>query len=387
MADFENVTPMQRPGVSAASSPAPAALPATIAEHAAHALWRLQRRLDGTEKPIPLPWTSFSENLGGGLWPGCHYLVSGTGVGKTQFGLQLALEATDAGVPAAYVALELDALEITARVAALRARLPWSRLLRGQVTQHELDAARDALARGSHELFHAEFGAVHGWSYTEISALANRMRKHHPETDGPGSRPLLIVLDFLQVIGSANDREELRERIARAAYQCREAARSHGAAVLVVSSAARDKYGLLARMAESVGLRADGGVDNPDVLVGLGKESGELEYSADSVTVLVKGERPAHGPRPMLVVTAKGRHAGARWCSLDFDGFRFSDPGEGARGSDAIREDRLRELREVWGRKQSKPGRKGRETEDDGEELQVVQASTGTDPVAELFGE
>src|SRR5207245_3327842 len=69
------------------------------------ALERMERRARGDERPIPLPWSNVSAALGGGLWGGTLVtLVGDTGTGKTQWALQAAIHAAEAGVPACYVA-------------------------------------------------------------------------------------------------------------------------------------------------------------------------------------------------------------------------------------------------------------------------------------------
>ena len=303
-------------------------MPATLGSLAEQAFARMERRRAGIERPLPLPWPDVEAQFGGGLWPGLHVLVGGTGTGKTQWALQVALAAVKRGAPALYIGLELDALDIVARVAGLQASVPWSALIRGEV---DPDRARAAFAGSSWpELLHAEFGRSHGWGYDRLEPLVRLVRAKHPEPNGQGSAPLLVVLDFLQVVGDAEadprSRQELRERITRATYAGRMVARDLGAVVLFVSSAARDKYRILAGAIEEAGLTEDGAMANPDAIVGLGKESGDIEFSADSVSVLVKGPYNDAGPRPMLLATAKGRMHPAGWTALTFDGSRYEAP-------------------------------------------------------------
>ena len=55
-------------------------------------------------------------------------------------------------------------------------------------------------------------------------------------------------------------------------------------------------------------------------MVGLGKESGEIEYAADSVMVLAKhSERP----RGRVLVVAKNRHGPLGRAELDWTGTAF----------------------------------------------------------------
>lgn len=307
------------------------------------ALERADRRASGAEKPIPLPWASIAGHFGGGLWPGVHFLVAGTGVGKTALALQVALHAAKANVPTLYVGLELEPMQVSLRVIAEEAGLSWSALYTGKAGPTHMQRARAAVPAIRGLPFHVQFGQPQGWPVSELMRLAEATRARYPEPCGAGSRPFLVVLDFLQIIGAdldANGRSlDLRERIGRAAYVGRDLASRLNAVVLIVSSTARDKYALLTDACSAAGLQCDEDeaghpikrvVLNPDALVGLGKESGEIEFSADSVSVLarVQGTRNADGGHDVLLVTAKGRATGATWSPLHFTGHRFREPDD-----------------------------------------------------------
>ncbi|HEY4013764.1 MAG TPA: DnaB-like helicase C-terminal domain-containing protein [Polyangiaceae bacterium] len=308
------------------------------------AIARAERRAQGIEKPVPLPWSSVSAHFGGGLWSGVHYLISGTGIGKTTVALNWALYAARSGIPALYIGLELEDTQIGLRVIGEAAGIPWSALYTGQAGPALIERARDA-APGLAELpLHVELARPQGWPSTELAQRVEAMRALYPETNGSGSAPLLVVVDFLQIVGDEHDDRgrslELRERIGRAAYRCRDCAARLGASVLVISSTARDKYGLLDDAVSKAGLVWDTDatgrpvrrrVMKPDVLVGLGKESGEIESSGDSVSVLarVPGSHDDHGGCDVLLVTAKGRATGATWSPLHFTGTSYREADDG----------------------------------------------------------
>jgi hypothetical protein len=292
-----------------------------------------------------MPWPSLAPQFGGGLWPGLHILVAGTGAGKSAWSLQLAVCAAKAGCPVLYIALELDENQLTQRaIANEMRRFMWSRLATGKASEEELRDARAASANLVGLPLHIDTGTPQGWPASELRTMAEGMRALYPEENGPGSRPFLVVLDFLQIVGPehGNHREELRERIGRAAYAARDIAKTLGAAVLVISSAARDKYGLLAGAGKEAGFVSE--VDltqpkgkrvtkrhilRPDILVGLGKESGEIEYAADSVTVAVKWPVDPLFGKSVIFATAKGRATGAGWTELRFTGSMFEEPDDG----------------------------------------------------------
>ena len=308
------------------------------------AIVRAERRADGTEKPIPLPWPMVAEQFGGGLWPGVHFLVAGTGIGKTVFALQEALHAARAAFPVLYVGLELEPMQIALRLLGEQAGVSWSALYTGKAGPALIARAKEAAPHLQGLRLHVEFGRPQGWPAFELAKLVDAMRAKYPESDGPGSRPFLVVLDFLQIIGDEPDSTgrplDLRERIGRAAYLARDVASRLNAIVLIVSSTARDKYTLLADVCSAAGLvyeeDASGRPVNrrvlkPDTLVGLGKESGEIEFSADSVSVLarVPDTLTKDGGCDVLFVTAKGRATGPSWAPLHFTGHRYREADDG----------------------------------------------------------
>lgn len=305
------------------------------------ALERARRRASGEEKPIALPWRSIAQHFGGGLWPGVHYLNASTGLGKTQSALQMGLHAARNGVPVAYIGLELEATEIALRVLGTASRVPWAHMFNGAAGPRYIESAESAIESLEGLPFHPYFGEPHGWPVTRLAEIGHAMRAQYPEIDGPGSRPILLILDFLQIVGDApGEHTELRERIGRAAYQCRALAKDLRISILVISSIARASYNVADSAARLLGYELDESgcpirrrVINPDALVGLGKESGEIEFSGDSISVLLKIAETAdeHGV-DVAFVTAKGRATGTTWSPLHFDGFRYEEPTDrGAR--------------------------------------------------------
>lgn len=329
------------------------------------ALLRAAARFEGKERPVPLPWPDMADQFGGGLWPGVHVLVSGTGAGKTAWSLQVALHAAKTGVPVAYVGLELEDMQIALRILAEETKQRWSNLYLGKASPDDMTAALEASKRLGTLPFYVEMGRPSGWPVSELGVLVEKMRAKHPRTEGDHA-PMLLVLDFLQIVGDETRDEgrpmglDLRERIGRAAYFARHVARTHDVAVLLVSSAARDKYGILAGIAGEAGIKAEpqrrkvtpdkplgGGmveagreeleldkdkrpivrrtVAAPDMFVGLGKESGEIEYSADSVTAAIKTDFVGHNGSAVVFLTAKGRATGPSWTELRFNGYRFDE--------------------------------------------------------------
>lgn len=330
--DFEPIGP------TAAADAAKKARAAELDREAPHvgdflkeSLALMKARASGDAKPIPLPWPDVAEALGGGLWPGLHVLTGATGQGKTQLALQVAWAAAGADVPVLYVGLELGKLDVTARLLALAEgeatkRTPkWSAFYLGKVAPAELERLVSTHAAAiAGRPFRAEFGPPHGWGSDRLVERVRAMREECSDR----KVPLLVVLDYLQAVGNPEgERFDLRERIGKAAYVSRAVAREFDAAVLVLSSVARENA-KRCRVSSDDG--KDGGVTPGETpaseLVGLGKESGEIEYAADSVMALVSGEfDPREKVTPTWLAVAKVRAGRPGWCSLEFDGATFRE--------------------------------------------------------------
>lgn len=294
------------------------------------AIDRATARRDGTERPIAVAHPERCECLGGGLWEGLHFVISGTGAGKSQLVIEDLLHAAKQGVPCLYIGLELDGFQVALRFLAEESRVPWSRLYKGTASEKQVELATGAIGTVEGLPIYADFAGPAGWPMYRLRLAVEAMRKAHPEG------PILVVLDYLQLVAAAQGdrRTELRERIGQAAYLGRALAVEYHAAIVLVSSTARNNYGALSGDAvTSAGITMEPGtvehgprkvVLNPDVLVGAGKEAGEIEAAADSVTVLLKWPALLDGERLVLAVVAKGRATGASWCALAFErGQRF----------------------------------------------------------------
>ena len=306
-------------------------IPRPIAKLALEGLRRAEARKNKDELPVPVPWPEYATIMGGGLWPGMHVLVAGTGAGKTTFATQIAITAAEAGCPTAYVGLELDEAQVGLRMVAEQAKVGWSKLYLGKHSEDQLSRAQAAAELMTNWPLYAVMGNPSGWPASKLETIAAWLAedsKHRAGANKP--RPGLIVLDFLQLIGAEGkeDRTELRERIGRAAYTARQASRAHNVAVVLVSSIARNNYQSIASGAAEAGLRPEKNGEpafmfNPDAIVGLGKESGEIEYAADSVTVLIRSPNEKKQP-VVLCAVPKLRYGRPSWFPTNFDGLRFN---------------------------------------------------------------
>ena len=314
-----------------------------LAGFLADAAARMRRRKEEKERPIATPWPELNTALRGGLWPGLVVLAGNSGTGKTQFALQAALHAAKKQIPALYVGLELDELGFAARLMALEYRqnskvpVQWSDLYVGRdpagsdTANPKLDDVIDGTKERLAELpLYLELGPPGGWPVSALDARVIALRKQHPKEKGP----CLVVLDFLQIIGhEENERAELRERIGKAAYEGRRIAREHDAVVILVSSTARDKYLLLQGRNGKGQKETDDaalGKSPPGRFLGVGKESGEIEYAADVALTLCREQwEKDKPPPPVHLAVAKVRAGVPAWVGLEFDGCVFGEAKKG----------------------------------------------------------
>jgi len=337
--------------------------PATtsFAEASKRAMELIARRVSGDEAPIPLPFTDLAAQFGGGLWPGLPFVTSTTGTGKTALALQIARCAALKGSEVLYVPLELDAPQLAIRMISDTLWDEWRAKPQGEAPPSWSDAYEGRMstttgtAAGHAALFNdrwrARFESVTIDHFNVIEATPGSWDAMTLEAEldsvlASGSvpkHPPLIVVDFLQLVGplggADGGKQDARERIGLVAYHLRDLARRRGVAVLVISSTARTNYGQFygekskdkaprVRFNDATPRTIDQGY----LLEGSGKESGEVEYAADSVSALLRAP-----DGQSIFATVKGRSRGPnrpQWCALRFEGGRFVE-GEASAAASA----------------------------------------------------
>ena len=156
-----------------------------------------------------------------------------------------------------------------------------------------------------------------------LLARARALRVAHPEVDGPGSTPILIVVDSLQLLAAPG--RSLRERVFEVGVAGRHAAEEAGAVVLLVAGITEVSAGHLQAMRDSAQL----GLSPASGLLGLVASGQELEHLSDAVLALCPGL--SHDVKPKefgahtntYVAVAKLRAGKASWQRLNFNGGWF----------------------------------------------------------------
>jgi replicative DNA helicase len=322
------------PAPDAVPSPTPGSAPEGVGRELGaildEALDRMERRVVGDERPIPLPWSNVAAALGGGLWGGTLVtLVGDTGSGKTQWALQLSVHAAENGVPVCYVGPDSGVDQIAARLLALKSGQKWSDLYAGRSDKETLDTLRMGYAQAMKALpFHIIGRSARRDQPYDVRGTAEWMRRKYLEAK-PGTRPFLMVLDFVQ-IASGMSHDETKEIMVRTAHEAHQAAKDFGCVVLLVSTTLRETR---ADGDETIGIHRDRrrpaklGRGNPARLVMGGKEEGEVERESDTVIVLAQEVwRGPQDPRSWTKVwcaVAKNRAGTRAWCALRFNGSWF----------------------------------------------------------------
>jgi replicative DNA helicase len=315
-----------------------------LADVLPRALAMMERRAGGRDEPAPVPWPTVAAALGGGLWRGLHMLVGNPGSGKSQLALQAALHAAEQGVPVLYVGLELDREAVAMRLVGLKIKKRWSGLALGERPEL-LGKVRSVAADLADLPLRLEAAGPNGWKASDLhSRTVAMLDRYAAELNTEPTRPALVVVDFLQIM--AGDAQDLRQRIQGAVYAGRALAQQHNVAVLMVSSTARENYRTLDNVPPTYTNAGEPpkwwktlGDGSPGRLIGLGKESGEVEYAADNVLVLGRDRGAGLVDREWSTIwlalakqRARPNTDAARkgWVKLLFNGGRFKEVDPGA---------------------------------------------------------
>jgi replicative DNA helicase len=206
-----------------------------------------------------------------GCNPGLHLLSGGPGVGKTSLSVQVSLEVCQRGTPVMYITFENSPANLIQKIVCARAGVEPRSMERGILHSEQLARFRRAGEELNPAL--ARFSAIEGNMHLQIgevrACISETLNSH-------GSRTCLVVFDYLQRAAPAQGYKEVRTNVSMLAAQLRDLAMRLDCPVLAISSQNRAQGNC----------GAGRGSANLDSL----KESGDLEYSADSVIFLHPSE-------------------------------------------------------------------------------------------------
>ena len=267
-------------------------------------------------------------------------VVGPTGRGKTGFAVQVAEAVASAGWPVIYLSAELAVEEVAARILALRAggRVAWRDFLRGHVPRPELELACAALV--------ADCRTLYLCAPPPGERTATRLRELAEVAATRHGCPAQVMVDYVQRLeGPPERRLDRRQEVSNISGTLRSISQPDGnypgAGILCLSSTARSNYSKSESALRGFLPLWEAASTDIDSLVGLGKESGELEHDASLVLVLTcdragdpeeeaaardesdvnyaSGGSPAPGARRGALAAAKVRDGRTGIVRLDFD--------------------------------------------------------------------
>ena len=184
------------------------------------ALWERGEDLAGR---VPTGFPKLDLALGSGVRPGevMYFLAPPKGA-KTSALLNVALNAARRRHGVAFFSFEMGAMPMLMRMDRNVAR----------ATKQELRADTSGMARAYRGLIAAGAGEVHLWTGSPREAgVVDAVQRHVEDLRREGERVDLVVLDFLNIMGSASGERELRHELAAISREITAAARALGTAV------------------------------------------------------------------------------------------------------------------------------------------------------------
>lgn len=264
--------------------PMPRAFPGLLEDYKRKQIRREELGNVGLNTPIP----ALNKMLGG-LQPGIHTLAAPPGMGKTTFTLQLGSHVAAEGYPVIFLSFEESLNRLTLKALCQQAGLDLKAYTDGR---GDISALEDAMQQHSHKLDRLWIMESRpGLSVPQVKA---KMLQAMKETD---QRHGLIIVDYLQVWAAtqrAPGSDAFRHDVSALIADLRRLSLDLEIPVLAISSQSRGAY--------------KGAVSSDD-LSSL-KESGELEYTADTAWFLIARETPGHSPkvRPLYLSITKNRY-------------------------------------------------------------------------------
>jgi replicative DNA helicase len=219
-----------------------------------------------------------------GWFPGLHVIAAGPGVGKTTLCLQFAWHAAQEGLTVLYVSYENAAQNLLLKLLCARAGLSPADVERGFADMKKLEAVA-----GQHADVLNRIHIIEGDSRLRIGAVEAALRER-----SAGTAPGLVVFDYLQRAAHGLGYDQLRQNVSLMTGELRELSLRLDCPLIAISSQnrAQGDYG-------------SGGSGALDSL----KESGDLEYGADTVSLLYTPKDSSAAPpaREIELKVAKNR--------------------------------------------------------------------------------
>lgn len=202
--------------------------------------------LAGDSSPaIKTPFDALNSRLSGGLRGGKLYVLGAPpGSGKTTLAAQLADYAADNGTPVAFVSMEMGREQLFDYAMARHAGLNSACIEQRQLDvddEEKLAAAAQTYLEGAGK----RLAVIEGDFDTTPDRLAAWVKQARRQYQLPGTDPVLVVVDYLQLLQSGvsdldNGSGSETLRVSQVANRLKQLARDHNAAVLALSDINRE---------------------------------------------------------------------------------------------------------------------------------------------------
>lgn len=242
---------------------------------------------------IPVSTTGYhhlDEALGGGLYWGLYVLGAISSLGKTTYLLQMMDQIAEQGQDALIFSLEMSRHELIAKSISRetfkhtqankldRSNAKDSRDITNKLRQEDFDATdRKVLQQGieNYRAYANNLYITEGQGDITVKQIRKAISDHIEIT---GKRPVVLI-DYLQLIAPINDRWSERQNMDHAISNLRIIARDLMVPIIAVSSVSRGNYG------------------NQEASISSFKESGGIEYGADTALILQFTKRVNDGKK------------------------------------------------------------------------------------------
>jgi len=202
-----------------------------------------------------------------GLSPGLYLVAAATGTGKTAIAGQIALHVAEHHGPVVFVSMELTDVDLAVRLVSVITNIPKEQLVTGNLTTEQGNTVMAAIERLSRSRLHIVFGS--GYTSGDVRAYALQVQA------AEGTKPALVVVDYVQLLRDVEGDGRMRERnVSAAARGLKDVSGELGVPVLALVQLNRNRATRPDKRPQLADLR----------------ESGDLENTADSVLGLYREE-------------------------------------------------------------------------------------------------
>lgn len=206
---------------------------------------------------VATPFEHLNTLLGGGLHGGKLYVLAAPpGGGKTTLSCQIADFAAAAGIPTAYVALEMGRGQLFDYALARRLGLNSAKVEARAFQRSESDRERLAEAAADYlEKVAPRLSVIEGDWNTTPAALNGWVAQARARFALSAAAPVLVVVDYLQLLNTGDaalDSGGVNEtpKVSQVAVLLKQLARDSGAAVLALSDVVKSEQGAAMKGAE-----------------------------------------------------------------------------------------------------------------------------------------